>query len=257
MPRILREDEVDLESEVLDGVMTAAEEAETRVKFGQPVAPSGDLSDGGQVGIAKIFPTQGGKRILKGRAVARRAWMWDGTETLLPLSWDPAGKRHDGARSYMTKKHCLCCGTSGFRDECRTCIGRNCNGCGAGTDKKKLIPCFYLRKELVPFQQKFYGEINCFIPICPRQGSQGFKTEEDMRMHARTRHRMEYATRQEIFAQQKSDETGALRSRVDELTRLLMAQNGDKPKRVLTAEQKQRNRVNLAKGRAAKKAKRA
>ena len=60
-----------------------------------------------------------------------------------------------------------------------------------------------------------------------------------------------------FLAQQKSDETGALRSRVDELTRLLMAQNGDKPKRAMTEKQKVQGSINLAKGRAARKAKRA
>ena len=82
---------------------------------------------------------------------------------------------------------------------------------------EKIIPCFYLRKSQVPFPQRFFGEIACFLPFCPRQGSKGFKTMEDMRMHARTRHRMEYQAHMETIAANKADELDVLRARLDRL----------------------------------------
>ena len=212
MPVLLEDSEIDLEGEALDVTMSEASE----MLRAAPV-PVDDLRDGKR-----------GNRITKGRAVARRAWMWDGTETVLPIAWNPEGTKQDGGRSYMSKKHCLCCNAGGFRGACLKCIRNNCVGCRAGTDKSKIIPNFYLSKEKVPFPQKFYGAINCFQVSCPRKNGMGFKTDEDMRMHARTKHRMEYASRQEALAAIKADETTDLRRRVDELTTLLL-KNGQQP----------------------------
>lgn len=225
MPRLLEESEVDQDAEELDAAMTVAEEQAELASFAVPSGAVGDLSDGGRVGRATLYPMRDGKRVSKGRAAARLAWMWDGTETVLPLAWNPEGTRHDGARAYLSKRHCLCCGAGGFRGACRTCSDRMCLKCNAGTSKKQIIPCFYLNKEQVPFQQKFYGSIDCFLPLCVRRGGQGFKTEEDMRMHAQSRHRMEYRARQETLEGQRVTDTDDLRRRIDELTSRLLKQD--------------------------------
>ena len=232
MPRLLEHFEVDQDAEELDILMTADEEAGERAKLVIPKT-AGDLSDGGKVGGMTLYPMQNGQRVAKGRAAARRAWMWDGTETTLLLAWNPEGTRSDRGRRYLSKRHCLCCGLSGFRGQCPPCSGMGNNGicerCRGSTDKSKIIPNFYLTKEEVPFQQKFYGDVDCFIPTCSRRSGAGFKTEEDMRMHARSRHRMEYITRQEILAERKGSETDELRRRVDELTTMLIKQQNSTP----------------------------
>mgnify|MGYP001617726891 CR=1 FL=1 len=232
MPRLLEYAEVDQDAEALDLLMTEDEEAAERAKLMTP-SIVGDLSDGGKVGGMTLYPMQNGQRVGKGRPTARQAWMWDGTETTLLLAWNPEGTRSDRGRRYLSKRHCLCCGVSGFRGLCPPCSGMGNNGicgrCQGGTDKSKIIPNFYLRKEDVPFQQKFYGDVDCFIATCPRRGGAGFKTEEDMRMHARSRHRMEYITRQEVLTERKSNETDDLRREVGELRSLLMNQQNSAP----------------------------
>jgi len=195
MPRVLAENEVDLEQEAVDAVLTQAEEeaaeAATRLLAADERVP--DLTDGGVVGGAKLSPRQQGRKVPQGRPAARRAWTWNGSDTLLPLAWNPDGTMHDGARRYLLKKHCTCCGFSGFRGiQCPACVKNSCSGCNSSTVRGKIIPNFYLRKEDVPFPQRIYGNIDCFLEGCPRHGSLGFKTEQDMRMHARTRHKMEY-----------------------------------------------------------------
>ena len=224
--------------------MTDAEEREARESFAIPgTAP--DLSDGGRVGQARITPMQAGKKLAKGRPAARRAWMWNGTETLLPLAWNPEGTMHDGARKYLLKRHCLCCHTGGFRGlQCPNCVKSNCDKCNASTDPKKIIPNFYLRKEDVPFPQRFYGSINCFLPTCPRRDSKGFLTEQDMRIHAASRHRMEYRAYMESLTAARADEVQSLREKVDAL--LMERQTGE-------VKQKQRDR--MAKAREAKRVK--
>ena len=99
-----------------------------------------------------------------------------------------------------------------------------------------IIPCFYLRKEDVPFPARFYGSINCFLGFCARQGGQGFLTEQDMRVHARSRHRMEYQAQVETLAAARTDEMESMRKRLDALTSILMSRpNG-------TEEEKQKTK---------------
>jgi hypothetical protein len=214
MPTLLADSEVDHDAETLDATLSVAEEQEARDALRSPPRPVDDIRQGK------------GNRVSKGRAVARRAWMWDGTETVLPIAWNPEGTRHDGGKSYINKKHCLCCNAGGFRGVCLRCVRSNCVGCNAGTDKTKIIPNFYLSKAQVPFPQKFYGPVDCFLAACYRKNGMGFQTEPDMRMHARLKHRMEYASHQESLASQKADQTDALTRRVDELTSMLLNKAG-------------------------------
>ena len=217
MTKVLVEADIDPTAEIVDQEMTAAETDEANAQF-ERNENLGDLSDGGIIGGAKLTPMAGGKKLLKGRPAARRAWMWNGTESLLPLAWNPEGTRHDGARKYLLKRHCLCCRTGGFTGErCLHCIRSRCVGCGASTDRSKIIRCFYLRKEDVPFPERFYGSIDCFLSVCVRRGSMGFKTEPDMRLHARSRHRMEYQAYIESTQAAKQDEIGILRQQVNAL----------------------------------------
>ena len=224
MVRLLEDREVDREAEGLDAVMTEAEEASERRNLFSPPVPVDDLRDGRR-----------GNRITKGRAMARRAWTWNGTPTVLPIAWNPEGTKQDGGRAYMSKRHCVCCNASGFKGtQCLRCVRSNCVGCAAGTDKTKIIPNFYLSKDKVPaeFQWKFYGSVDCFQRECPRRNGMGFATDEDMRMHARSTHRMEYASRQESLAAGKASENDDLRRRIDELTSIIL-KNGQAPIQVV------------------------
>lgn len=242
MPRILQETEHDLEQDQVEAAMTAAEEQTERARFAEPAIPGGgrevDYTDGGYYGAAKLYPTQQGVPVKEGRACARRAWMWNGSETTMPLAWNPDGTRHDGARAYLAKRHCLCCATAGFRGRsCPRCSRSNCRKCQASRDMTKtwarengepvlvngrpllgwIIPVFYLRQADIPFPARLYGTIDCFLEMCPRRGALGFRTEQEMRMHARSRHRMEYQTHLEIQQAQRTDEIDSLRSKLDAL----------------------------------------
>jgi hypothetical protein len=202
-PRVMEESDVDLVNEEVDAVMDAQEQqqafeavAAAPESATQSVA---DLSDGGRVGGATLRPTEQHQQVTKGRAVARRAWSWNGSESLLTLAWNPDGTANDGARHYLQKRFCTCCSTAGHLPVkgvrvCRTCRANSCTMClnADQVNSAKLIPNFYLRKEDVPFPEVFYGNIDCFLPFCPRHETRGFKTEQDMRVHARTRHRLEY-----------------------------------------------------------------
>lgn len=230
MVKLLDASEVDPITEQAELLMTEAEEAEAHQRFAPAAAP-GDLSDGGMVGGVRVRPMQGGRTLSKGRAAARLAWMWNGTESVLPLGWNPEGTRHNAALPYLAKRHCLCCNASGFvGGRCPYCAKTNCTQCMAGTDRAKvhtlengktirgwLIPCFYLRKDDVPFPARFYGPIPCFLALCPRRGERGFLTEQDMRVHAASRHRMEYRAHVETINASRTDELEALRRRVDSL----------------------------------------
>ena len=225
MVRLLEQPEDLLETE-LDEAMTAEEEAAERRNLVAPFEPVDDLKEGK------------GNRITKGRAMARRAWMWNGTPTVLPIAWNPEGTKQDGGRAYMRKRHCTCCNIcSGFKGSCPRCIKNNCGRCAVGTDRTKVIPCYYLRKDQVPqeWQWKFYGPVDCFQRECPRKNGMGFATDEDMRMHARSTHRMEYASRQESLAAAKADETADLRKRLDDLTSLMLRNGQATPAMTVTA----------------------
>lgn len=231
MPQVLAETEIDPIADQVDAALTAEEEEAAARRFARPERV-GDLSDGGMVGGVKMTPMRDGRKQEKGRPAARRGWMWNGTESLLPLAWNPDGTIHDGARRYLLKRHCLCCHTGGFRgQQCPNCVQSNCEQCEGSTDKTKvhrlgsgkvvqgwIIPNFYLRKEEVPFPARFYGSVDCFLEFCIRRGERGFLTEQDMRMHARTRHRMEYLAYQDGLAAARSDEIESLRRRLDAFT---------------------------------------
>lgn len=230
MPKVLDETEVDSIFDELDAAMTAEEEAAEFRRFDTLPEQAGDLSDGGKYGEARLFPTREGVEQGEGRAVARRAWSWNGTVTLLPLAWNPEGTRHDNARHYLLKRHCVCCHYSGFMGiRCPPCVKNNCNQCGRSTVKGKIIPCYYLREEDVPFPVYCYGDIACFLPFCPRQGKQGFKTQEDMWIHARMKHRIEYQGYLDSKRSAQDSELISLRSQVASLTEAMLRMSSPAP----------------------------
>lgn len=236
-PRVLETADVDQETDVADATLTEAEEREMREQFVRTPAQSiKDLTDGGTVNGATLYPVQGGVRQEKGRPTVRQGWMWNGSESTLPLAWDTDGKVHDGARAYLLKRTCTCCGESGFKKAqgrpllCLRCVRRNCAKCAGGmsqvaqtlpngkTIRGFLIPTFYLRKEDVPFPQRFYGTVDCFLASCVRRGSMGFLTEDDMRVHAMGLHSMEYQANLASVAARGNRENDSLRTMVNELT---------------------------------------
>lgn len=235
-PKVLSYEDVDVQADELDAVMTEAEEIAVRQQFARtPPGQVPDLTDGGMVNGVRLYPVQGGIRQERGRAVARRAWSWNGTESLLPLAWDPDGKIHDNARHYLAKRHCTCCGTAGFIKlqgrplVCPSCAKTSCTRCASGTslapqvlpsgkvNRGFIIANFYVRKEDAPFQTRFYGDVDCMIESCPRRGDRGFKTEEDMRVHAMGIHTMEYQAKMASLAASGNRETESLRAMVNEL----------------------------------------
>lgn len=262
MVKLLDPTEIDPITEQVEEVMDAAEEAAARKQFAY-TPHVGDLSDGGTVQGIKVRPNRD-KTITTGRPAARRAWMWNGTESVLPLAWNPEGTRHDGARHYLLKRHCLCCHTGGFFGrQCKKCIKDNCDRCQSSTDtttvqhldngktlKGWIVPAFYLRKEDVPFQARFYGAVDCFLSFCPRRGGKGFLTEQDMRMHAETRHRLEYKAHIDTLAASKTDQVERLQRLVDELLARPTVAN---PMAVQVAQEPTPAQKRMAKARAAKK----
>ena len=261
MPRVLAETEVDPTTEEVEATLTAAEEAEAHRRFA-PAGDAPDLSDGGVIGGVTLRPMHDGKTLQKGRPAARRGWMWNGTESLLPLAWNPDGTMHDGGRRYLLKRHCLCCHTGGFRGaQCPNCVKSNCAQCRGSTDRARvhtlangrvihgwIISNFYLRKEDVPFPARFYGSIPCFLAFCPRQGDKGFLTDQDMRVHARSRHRMEYQAHVETLAASRGDEMESMRKRLDDLTSSLVSRQGREEER----QQDMRERMAHARARKGK-----
>ena len=244
---------LELDAEELDEIMSPAEEQ--RMAELRPLSPSEstpDLSNGGRINGVNLYPVQDRERVSKGRANSIRAWMWNGTETVLPLGWNPEGTTHNSAMPYREKRHCLCCHQGGFKKKqgkplfCPQCVKSNCRKCRAGTDtteqilptgkkiKGWIIPCFYLRQEDVPYPERFYGDIDCFLTSCVRRGALGFKTEAAMRFHARGMHRMEYLAHQESIASAKGDELDSLKKQMAELQSLLLNQrSGSTPEPVL------------------------
>ena len=245
MVKVLQPNQVDVEQEAVDQVMTQAEEAAANAKFATTANP-GDLTDGGMVNGARLRPMAAGRTLPEGRAAARRAWSWNGTESLLTLAWNPDGNRHDGARHYLLKRHCLCCRITGFIGrQCPACVKSRCGQCNSSTDRTTpqtlgngkviqgwIIPAFYLSQDQVPFPERFYGEIPCFLPLCPRRGLRGFKTDEDMRLHAMSRHRMEYRAHVDTVASRRRDEVDVLRARIDDL---MLRLNGNGQHAVIAA----------------------
>ena len=120
-----------------------------------------------------------------------------------------------GPDPYLLKRHCMCCGEGGFRaSQCPKCVASYCVRCNSSTTPDKLIATFYLRLDEVPYPVDPYGDIDCFLGQCVRRGASGFKTDQDMRMHARLRHRMEYQT----FLESQ----GGVNSEIADLRRLVM-----------------------------------
>jgi hypothetical protein len=240
MPNILENFETESISDAFTEVVSDAEAQEAMARLQVPVELP-DLSNRTQIGDITISPMQDGIPQSKGRANAIRAWMWNGSESLLPLGWDPSGKIHDGARKYWLKRHCLCCHTGGFQGtQCPNCVKSRCPGCNGSTVKGKIIPNFYIRKEDVPFPDRFYGEVNCFLPYCPRRGSMGFTNNQEMRMHAETIHTLEYKAHLDELAANKADELDLLRGQVAALMTERRTYSPDpvaKPKKPRSAKQ--------------------
>ena len=245
MVKLLKASEVDPINEAVDVALSQAAEA----------AAIGDLSDGGMVNGVRLTPFQDGSPQTQGRPAARMVWMWNGTESLIPLAYDPSGKTHDGGRRYLLKRACLCCNAAGFRGvTCPSCVKSHCPRCGGRPDAKKVISCFYLRKEDVPFPAKFYGSINCFLAFCTRRDDRGFLTQEEMRMHARSRHKMQYLAHQEVLAANRTDEVATLTARLDALMAAQSNAHTEKPTG-WTPEKREAARARMAKARAARKPK--
>lgn len=211
-----------LDLETTEGIEVEAEALEEESWRLGPTDGVSDLSDGGVVNGVRVRPARD-KNVTKGRPVAWRAWMANGTETLLPLAWDPEGLNHDSAARYFRKRLCLCCQYAGFKaPRCPACVKKDCSRCHGRADSKKIIPCFYRRREDAPFAVLMYGSIPCFLGHCIRRGDRGFLTEVDMRLHARNRHKLEYQAYTESLAGSKTDEVADLRKRVDELVAIML-----------------------------------
>lgn len=226
MPRFIKPEEEALEPDTTPEYMTEAEVQAAFAEINQRPENVGDLTDGGKFGIVDIYPTQEGKKVSRGRAVAYHAYMWNGSETVLPLAYTPGGRRHDGARHYLRKRKCLCCGDAGFEGLCKRCVRNGCTRCKSGHDKSKNIACFYLKIEDVPFPQNVYGDVDCFLPTCPRRGKFGFKTEQEMRIHATHRHSVQYQAHLQTEEAHKQSEVDRLQDQVNSLLRLVSRNSG-------------------------------
>jgi len=243
MVKVLEETYQDPIGDEIDNALNADEERVAYALADTTEHSGADLTDGGSVNGANLFPTQGGVKQERGRAAARRAWDWQGSETLLPLAWNPDGNMHDGGRRYLRKRHCGCCGFSGFFKQinkplaCPECVFNNCNGCNRGQDGSKIIACFYLLQDDVPNQAVFYGTIPCFLPNCPRGGDRGFETEELMRIHARSRHRMEYAAHEEVLAASRRDDMDSMQTQINNLLAAVLNNPAQATNPVLPSEE--------------------
>jgi len=148
---------------------------------------------------------------------------------------------------------------------CRKCEKTGCGKCRASTVASQVIPCFYLRKDDVPFQHKFYGDIDCFLITCQRRGETGFQSTMDMYQHAASRHGKEWEAYQLSKQADKATEVDELRAKIDALTLALLEKSTapagtvgtlpitEKPER--TPEQIQAVKDRMAKARAARKSK--
>lgn len=217
-PKVMTEQEVDPIAEAVDQALLETGEDAAIPKHKVDFSGSfGDLSDGGQVGSVRVVPKDASgnvdfKKREPGRPTVRRVWTWDGRESMIPLSYEPSGKRHDGGRKYLLKRHCTVCKETGF-------YGGVCPQCRKnGRPIAPPVQAFYLRKEQVPNQQVFFGTVDCFVPVCVRRGQYGFKTEVDMRQHAMSKHRQEYRAYQDAAQNRTERELDALRQQMAALT---------------------------------------
>jgi len=164
-----------------------------------------------------------------GRPAGARAYMWDGSETTIVLAWDIHGKTHDGGRRYLQKKHCLCCGFSGFREHCTKCRKETCQRCRSAHDKKQIIPAIYLKESDVPFPQLVYGDVDCFLPSCTRQKDRGFRSLEEMHMHATGRHTAQWAAHKTAQESREASQVTILQQQVAALTTAVVQGRADEP----------------------------
>ncbi len=165
-----------------------------------------------------------------GRPAGARAFMWDGSETTIVLAWDIHGKVHDAGRRYLQKKHCLCCGFSGFLEHCTKCRTETCGRCRNASDKKQIIPAIYLKESDVPFPQLLYGDTDCFLPTCTRKGDRGFRSLEEMHMHATGRHTAQWEAHQTAQQSRETSTVALLQQQLATLTTaMLVGKTEDQP----------------------------
>lgn len=254
MPKAMTEAEIDPIAEQVDqDMMESGEGVQVPQHKIAAEAFTGDLSDGGRVGRARLTPVGESGRVIfdkdkrePGRPTVRVVWTWDGRQSTIPLAYEPSGKRHDGGRRYLLKRKCTVCGYAGF-------YGPTCPMCKRdGRELAPPIPAFYLRYEQVPKPQRFYGNVDCFVETCIRRGQYGFPDETQMRQHAMGKHRMEYRAYQDSRQGSNERELAELRAQVAALTRAQL--NGNSPARSeRTEDQKQRAKERMAKARAARR----
>lgn len=219
MPKAMLEAEVDKIAEEVDQQMVDSGEAPETPHHKVDVSGSyGDLSDGGRVGQVRVIPVGESGRVVfdknhrePGRPTVRNVWRWDGTPSTIPLAYEPSGKRHDGGRKYLLKRHCVMCNYTGF-------YGTACPQClKDGREIAPPIPAYYLKTELVPKPQQYFGGVDCFVPTCVRQGKWGFVNEDQMRQHAMSKHQREYRAHQDSEQSAQSKELESLRALVNSL----------------------------------------
>lgn len=213
-PKALLETEIDPIAEQVDNEMQASgEDTVIPQHKADPNAQYGDLSDGGQIGSARLI-TQGesGHVIFDknkrepGRATVRKVWLWNGTPSTIPLTWDSDGKTHDGGRRHLVKRHCTVCNFSGFK-------GQICPQCRK--DGRRLappVPAYYLKESQVPVHQVFFGKEDCFVPSCVRRGEYAFLSDMQMREHAMSRHQKEYKAFQDAAQANNGKELADMRA---------------------------------------------
>ena len=218
-PKAMTEAEIDPIAEEVDEQMQQSGEEEVVPRHKVDLSGNfGDLSDGGQVGSARVVPVGDSGRVNfdkkmrePGRPTVRNVWMWDGRPSTIPLAYEPSGKRHDGGRKYLLKRHCVICNYTGF-------YGQVCPQCRK--DSREIappVPAFYLKKEKVPNPQRWFGSVDCFVQTCVRHGKYGFINEVQMREHAMGKHQKEYRAFQDSQQASSTKELSDLREQVNKL----------------------------------------
>lgn len=222
MPKAMTDAEIDPIAEAIDQQMLESGEDVTVAKHTVDLTGNfGDLSNGGMVGNARLtvqgesgriqFDREKGFKREPGRPNVRAVWMWDGRPSTIPLSYESSGKRHDGGRKYLQKRHCTVCKYTGF-------YGQVCPQCRtAGRRLAPSVQAFYLKREEVPVKQKFFGDVDCIVATCVRRGEFGYLDEASMRQHAMSRHRQEYRAYQDAAQSRNDRELGELRTQLNAL----------------------------------------
>ena len=219
MPKAMTDTEIDLIAEEVDQQMMDTGEEPNAPRHKVDLSGNfGDLSNGGTVGQARVIPVGDSGRVIfdkklreAGRATVRNVWRWDGTPSTIPLAYEPSGKRHDGGRKYLLKRHCVICNYGGF-------YGPVCPQCRKdGREIAPPAPLYYLKREQVPNPQRYFGDFDCFVPTCIRRGKYGFISEEQMREHAMSKHVREYRAHQDSQQAGSAREIASLRETVNML----------------------------------------